>query len=174
MTQRPRNRRLDGLSWRIDRAADIVPTVLQHVAEQNALIGTCSAPGSTERRGVGGYSDPTLRTVLALDHGDQYRRAIDDAIATLEVCVNMLDEACRTALGYRAQGNAKVDDAPALPESPRCTRDVTVDGVTRRCDDEVEWWRRADGTIGYLSTGICARHRQADIREKQRERESAA
>lgn len=162
---RPRNRRLDGLSWRIDRAADIVPTVLQHISEQNALIGPLKAAGGAQRGSVGVYSDPTLAAVLALSGGDQHRRTIDDAIATLEVCVNMLDQACRDALAYHATPAAV--NVPNAVLVPQCIGEVEVQGQLVRCSRFVEDYIRGDGSVGYREGNLCAMHRKRAEREQR-------
>jgi hypothetical protein len=161
---RPRNRRLDGLSWRIDRAANIDAEARQHLAYQNTLIGPLKAAGGTQRGSVGVYSDPTLAAVLAIDGCNTHYRAIDDAIATLEVCVNMLDAAYRDALAYHA-----TPAAVAVPNAvlvPQCIGNVEVQGELVRCSRFVEDYIRGDGSVGYREGNLCAMHRKRAERER--------
>lgn len=127
-----RHRALDTLSHRIDRAANIVPEVLDHLGEQRAAVIVLSAQtidGSPPARGS--HADPTLRVALELDLLDYHRRAVDDAIATLNTCVNMLDDACRTALAARAPSSLDDSTPPAeRAPVPRCIGDDTPAGAT--------------------------------------------
>lgn len=99
-----RNRQLDTLSDRIYRAAAIVPEVLDHLDEQRANISAIHAhPTDAGGNSHGDHGDPTLGTVLQFDPIEHHRRTVLDAIATLGVCVDMLDRSCRDALGARGQ-----------------------------------------------------------------------
>lgn len=169
MTRRRRNQTLDALAHRIDRAADIVPDVLAGLDEQrthiNALRAAVGGTGSSD------VSDPTLRTVIALDGIEYKRQAIKDAIATLGVCVDMLDNVCRDALGR---------SLPEELDAPRCSAEVLDPAdaawpLRHQCTRYVEHFTRADGTIGYRSEGLCAMHRRrADRAAKGLTEEDAA
>lgn len=171
----PRNRDLDTLAHRIDRAATSVPEVLDHLNEQRALIPAISA-SSTNASGGGDHSDPTLRTLLALDRVEGHRRTILDAVATLGVCVDMLDDACRAALGYRTPDAAPQPE----PDKPLCvasrndlwawTTDEIEDG-RGICQRNAESYQREDGTTGYRNGQLCPMHRR---RKERYEREIAA
>jgi hypothetical protein len=163
VTRTTRDHDLDRISYRADRAADIVPTVRRHLAELRATSATPGANGDSIRGSD--VSDPTLGAVLKLD-GISYRvQAIADAIASLNVGMRILEEACRDALGYRG-------DAPVIPDTPQCVREFVVDeanGVKRRCDNHVEHYTRSDGTIGYRSSGHCVSCRKAVERASKAE-----
>jgi hypothetical protein len=114
-----RHRTLDNLAHRLDRAANIVPEVLDHLDEQRANVTPIQAQ---DTRGnihiIGAVSNPTLATVQQLDSIEYRRREIHDHIATLELAVKLLEQACRRALAYRA-GQSDSDDAH-LADEPRC------------------------------------------------------
>lgn len=115
-TGHPRD--LDLYGRRIDNADKRVRTVLVHLDEQAALVPVLRAAGYDVARRSGEHPDPTLATVAALDVIDRHRRTILDAIATLGVCIDMLDVACRDALGYRAHIPANAPD-PAWDATPK-------------------------------------------------------
>lgn len=114
-----RHRLLDNLAARLDRAANMVPDILDHLDEQRALVNPIAARDySAGPTGRGGISDPTLRVTQQLDSIEYRRREISDGIDTLEVCVRMLEQAARRALAYRA-GQTDTDDAH-LADEQRC------------------------------------------------------
>lgn len=123
-----RHRQLDIYSHRLNRAADVVPEVLDHLDEQRAIIGPLDQ-GSEIRGGSGTHGDPVLRTVMALDGGEYHRRCIYDALQTLGVCIDMLDDACRKAIGYRAGQRSPLEQAQDNAK-PRCIGDGTPTGAT--------------------------------------------
>jgi hypothetical protein len=123
-----RHRQLDIYSHRLNRAADVVPEVLDHLDEQRAIIGPLDQ-GSEIRGGSGTHGDPVLRTVMALDGGEYHRRCIYDALQTLGVCIDMLDDACRKAIGYRA-GQRSPNEQAQDNAKPRCIGDGTPTGAT--------------------------------------------
>jgi hypothetical protein len=167
MTSRRRNRALDTLAHRLDSAANIVPTVLAHLDEQRAQISTLSAPASGTKGSD--VSDPTWRTMQQLSRLDNRAGRITDAIATLSVAVNMLDNACRDALGTRGH-----------IEGPRCIGDGTPDGAT--CTQIAD--TRTDPTSGAtIDDGRCircgprhdaTRRKESDARRLRRQRSTAA
>jgi hypothetical protein len=79
------------------------------------------------------------------------------------VCVDMLDAECREALKSR--------QTQVLDETPRCTRDVLVDGTWQRCSRHVEHYRRADGTTAFRESGACA---TCGRKEREQQRMEAA
>lgn len=170
-----RHRDLDTLAHRIDRAATTVPEVIDHLNEQRALVPALAA-SSTNAGSSGDHSDPTLRTLLALDRIEGHRRTIHDAIATLGVCVDMLDDACRAALGYRTPDAAPQPE----PDKPLCIAskndlwawtEAELDEGRGLCHRNAESYRREDGTVGYRAEMLCPMHRK---RKERSERENAA
>ena len=103
MTKRTRSHReTDILARRLERAAQVIPTIFDHLNEQRANITTMSSGAGEGGGSKGDHSDPTLRTVSELDSINLHQRAIDDQVHCVHVAVNLLDEACRNALGKRA------------------------------------------------------------------------
>jgi hypothetical protein len=114
-----RHRALDLLAHRLDRAANIVSEVLDHLDEQRANVPAISAQDTSRgTRTLSAISNPTLAAVQQLDSIEYRRREIDDGINTLEVCVRMLEQAARRALAYRA--GQSDDDTSHLAHEPRC------------------------------------------------------
>lgn len=110
-----RHRTLDNLAHRLDRAATIVPDVLDHLDEQRANTPVLAAQDTSRGyQSSGGISDPTLRTVTHLDQIEYKRQEIRDNIATLELAVRLLEQACRRALSFRV-----ADDQPDMLDSER-------------------------------------------------------
>jgi hypothetical protein len=110
-----RHRVLDNLSHRLDRAATIVPDVLDHLDEQRANTPVLAAQDTSRGyQSSGGISDPTLRTVTHLDQIEYKRQEIRDNIATLELAVRLLEQSCRRALSFRV-----ADDQPDMLDSER-------------------------------------------------------
>jgi hypothetical protein len=154
-----RDRTLDTLSHRINRAATIVPQVLEHLNEQRALVVALAANDpSSGSHGSGDHADPTLRAAMQLKLLDDKRETIRDAVQTLAVCVDMLDKDCRTALGMRGAD-------PVIDATPQCTRDVQLpDETWVRCSRHVEHFTRPDGSIAFREGGACAMHRKREER----------
>ncbi len=98
-----RHRTLDNLAHRLDRAATIIPDVLDHLDEQRAQISNLAAQDTSR-----GYStpstisDPTQNTVQQLFRVNYRRDEIRDNIATLELAVRLLEQSARRALSFRA------------------------------------------------------------------------
>lgn len=78
-----RNRDADNLAHRLDRAATIIPDVLDHLAEQRELVqplpGRGGGPGQS-----GTHSDPTGSAFGKLADLDLQREHILDALESLE------------------------------------------------------------------------------------------
>jgi hypothetical protein len=146
-----RDRTLDLLAHRLDRAANTVPDIYDHLDEQRSYAPVLAAQ-DTSRPTAGGISDPTGRTVVQLDEAGCRRRAIDDYIASIELGVKLLEEECRRALGWRmAQSPTDSETEARLALTPLCvdctTKIPTVrtgrDGTTiddRRCIDCGRAW----------------------------------
>jgi hypothetical protein len=93
---------LDNLATRIERASIMVPEVFDHLDEERAQISNLAAQDYTATHHSGSaIANPTLNTAQQLDGVNQERNEIDDCIATLEVCVKMLEKATRHASRYR-------------------------------------------------------------------------
>jgi hypothetical protein len=114
-----RHRALDLLAHRLDRAANIVSEVLDHLDEQRANVPAISAQDTSRgTRTLSAISNPTLAAVQQLDSIEYRRREIHDHIATLELAVKLLEQACRRALAYRA--GQSDNDWEQLAGEPRC------------------------------------------------------
>ena len=104
---------------RLETASVGVSSVLDHLNEQACLVPVIRAASyDSSTRSKGDHPDPTLNTVSALDVIAGHRTTILDAIATLGVCIDMLDTACRDALGYRTHIPAN-DTDPAWDSTPK-------------------------------------------------------
>jgi hypothetical protein len=128
-----RNRDLDLLAHRLDRAANTVPDVMDHLDEQRANIAVIAAQDISHGGGysVGYSANPTLSAVTQLAAVEYRRQTIRDAIATMAVCVNMLEQECRQALAYRASAGDR-DDIDHLDGTPRCIG--STNAITTRCE----------------------------------------
>lgn len=125
-----RHRDLDNLSHRLDRAANLVPEIHEHLQEQRGHVSILAAnTADAGPHGNGDHGDPVARIVLLLNEIDHRQRGIDDAVATLQVCVRMLEQECRSALSYRAPA-AYAEYEP--DDTPRCIGSSA--GVTTGCD----------------------------------------
>lgn len=126
MTSTPRNRRIDTASDRLYRASPAVIAALDHLDRQRALV---PAIGSSRTDGAGsskgGHSDRTLAITVRLDGIDYGRRTIVDAIATVELATDVLDQAVRDAYKINEQGEATIEDS-----KPRCIGDNSAEGAT--------------------------------------------
>lgn len=154
-----RHRDLDTYSHRLNRAANVVPDVMRHLDEQRSTVIVLSA-SSASIGSNGTHGDPALRAMLQLDRIEHRRRGVLDMIATLGRCIDLLDEACRDALGVRGED-------PVLSDIPQCTRDaddLLPNGETQRCGRHVEHFYRADGTMAFREGGACAMHRRREAR----------
>jgi hypothetical protein len=136
----------------MDRAADIIPTIRLHLSEQTIIVAT--AGRSEQERSGSGHSDPTQRLALELATIDAHQRQIDDALERITTAIDLLDDACRRALGKRAP-------TQPTPDEPMCH--------WAGCSDPVSSYRRDDGSHGYRMGGdyggMCDRHRSQARRE---------
>ncbi len=113
-----RNRELDNLAHRLDRAANTIGDIWDHLDEQRANITHIAANDPSRPNSSGAVSDPTLHTVEQLA-GVEYRRTeIRDHLATLELAVNLLEQSCRQALSFRV--GARTDDQSHLQHTRTC------------------------------------------------------
>lgn len=137
---------LDIARRRLERAERIVNDCLDHLSEQQALIPTLRGTSYDETRGSHSIPDPTAGTVVALDRVSYLRLGIGDAIATINVAINVLEAACTDALRYRAS-------AASAPESTqeRCIGDNTPAGAS--CTQIPS--ERPDGHGGRIVDGRC-------------------
>ncbi len=98
-----RHRTLDNLAHRLDRAASIIPDVLDHLDEQRAQISNLAAQDTSRGYSTAStISDPTQNTVQQLFRVNYRRDEIRDNIATLELAVRLLEQSARRALSFRA------------------------------------------------------------------------
>jgi hypothetical protein len=125
MSQR-RNSTAARLSDRLYRASTTIPSIQDHLGEQRALVGIISAATTDGSHGSkGDHSDPTARALVDLVKIEGKGQAITDALASINIGINLLDEACRDALGYQAR-REPADDEEA---KPRCIGDNTAAGA---------------------------------------------
>jgi hypothetical protein len=146
-------RALDTLSRRLERAANAMPAVVEHLIEQRASISILNAhPTDSSAAHGSDISNPTLALVTRYDEFSRQQTAIVDGIITAWVCVDMLDTECRNALGMRAPSTETVPtpDEPDYRPAPRCIGDNTADGAV--CWN-IPSPRRIDGTE--IDDGRC-------------------
>ena len=125
MSQR-RNSTAARLSDRLYRASNTIPGIEDHLDEQRALIGIVGAAKTDGSHGSkGDHGDPTARALLELDKVETKRAAIRDALASINIGINLLDDACRHALGHQARREPTDDEA-----KPRCIGDNTAAGAS--------------------------------------------
>lgn len=164
MTQRRRDHQLDRYSFRLGKAADIVPEIRQHLAEQRHFARFGHRSGGDGGRQIGTHSDPTLRIMMAIADVNEREDYIDDAIATLKVAIDMLEQYCRSALGYRTPADERPDD-----ERTKFEQDGEPICHVSNCDQPVSSFPRTDNTLGYRMTGdyggMCDAHRARARRE---------
>lgn len=157
--RKQRDQAADLLSRRLDRAADIIPEVRRHLAEQRHYARYNYRGGEQEGgRAKGTHSDPTARLALNVTHCDDREAHIDDALTTLNVAVNLLEKACSTALGYRVPADQRPHDGRTAFEQdgePICH--------AASCDQPVSSYLRTDNSLGYRMEGdyggLCDSHR---------------
>ena len=164
MSQRKRDRTADTLSRRLDHAANIVPSVRDHLREQRVHISVLRAATGNTGASAGSHSDPTGRVATELGLLDYAEGLIDDALASIRVGVNLLDTVCRDALGHRT---AHTDAGPEMPAEPLCDGgdESTLGDVT--CGQLTETQQRTYGPW-YHPSGLCDTHRKRKERWERR------
>lgn len=159
-----RDRTLDNLANRLDRAAYILPDIADHLAEQRSHITILAAQDLTAINGSSEIANPTLRITMLLDAVDLRQREIDDWVATLELAVKGLEQACRTALSYRVP--AALDDYTPDADRPRCIGAGAT--ISTRCD-QIPTPRTSEGST--VDDGRCLdcgrRYDQAQLERRQ-------
>jgi hypothetical protein len=167
-----RNRRLHTVSDRLYRASENVMAALDHLDRQRGLVPSIvSSRTDSASSSRSGHSDRTTATVIRLDSIDYGRRTILDAIATAETVADLIDQAVRDAYRITALNDPPVEDGPNTDDRPICRGgppDTWGDAI---CGAHVEHFLRDDGTVGFRSEGLCAKHRTA---KRRWERENAA
>jgi hypothetical protein len=171
MTTTPRNRKLDTISDRLYRASTNTTAAYEFLNEQRSHIPTLAASNTDGGTRGSGHSDPTLRTVTRLAAIEEKRQAIRDMIATLELGTDLLDEAIRDA--YRISTETSME-GPATDDRPLCRGGQPDTWGDPTCGAHVEHFIRDDGSIGFRTEGLCAKHRSAKRRWEQDHREDAA
>lgn len=149
MTRRRTDPELDRQSWRLSRAATTLPTVLEHIAEQ--LAHTTNSSSGDGNRPVNHISDPTGQAALQRHHTTLRRDSILEARRRVGIAIDLLDEACRNALGATPH--------PAADE-PRCNGGDPSTWGDPECGELVEHYTRNDGTTAYRSSSLCVKHRK--------------
>jgi ABC-type transporter Mla subunit MlaD len=158
-----RHQILDSLAGSIDRAANTVPQVLDHLNEQRAQISNLAAQDYTATNtSGGGIANPTLTAVSQLDRVNNHNRDIEDSIETLRVCVRMLQRNIDAAQRFRvSREDIELDSE----------RDLLVQCI------ECQQIRtpRTDPRGGTIDDGRCIDHGRAydlKLAERQRRKES--
>jgi hypothetical protein len=156
-----RDRTLDLLAHRLNRAANTVPDIYDHLSEQRNYAPHLAAQDTSRPHGAGGIADPTLTTVIHLDEAGRRRQAIHDYIASIELGVKLLEQECRHALAWRmAQKPTDSETDARLALTPLCVDCKTKVPIARtlrtgvpiddgRCIDcgpraDAEVYRRSD------------------------------
>lgn len=101
---------------------------------------------------------------------------IIDAIESINVGVNILDEACRDALGTRARPAERSAPNTAASDEPKCDGGDESTWGDSQCGQIVNWAVSESGHVAYDPDGLCPRHlaRRADWRQEQAELERLA
>ena len=169
MSRARTHRATEILAGRLARAATTIPSILDHLDEQRGNITTLSAPtgGGGSK---GDHSDPVLRTVMALDGVNIHRRAIADQVYCVNVAINLLEQACADALGYRAGRRKGERPEGAAVAEPLCGGGDPSTWGDPTCGELVESALRQYG-IWYHPSGLCVNHRR---RRERYERAGAA
>ena len=147
--KRPRDPKAGWLAARLDRAAEIVPSIRAHLDEQRRHLITISVGQGGTR--TGDHADPTLRAVMELERLRYWEGVIDDALMSIEVGVNLLDAECRNALGHRAPSELHQlcgGGNPSTWGSPDCGRHVS-------------YKLGAGAAVAVDPDGLCDEHRIA-------------
>lgn len=148
------DRRLDRIAQRIDTAARMKPAVDRHIMQQLDECDT-QATNETGISAKGTFNDPVMNAVMRRGHVINASNAIDAAVVALEHAEAQLSAALRAV---------KVPAVKADHE-PRCW--------WAQCGELVEHYTRSDGSTGFRTSGLCARHRKQREREERDEREVA-
>lgn len=154
-----RNRDADILQRRLDRAADVIEAVYDHLDEQRAIATYAGSGDGTRQRGT--HADPTLQAVAKLDALDGRRREITDALASINVGVNLLEKACADALRSRASRADQTDPERSSDGEPKCEGGDPSTWGDPGCGQLVYWELGDSGHVSYDRDGLCARHRLA-------------
>ena len=166
----PRRRRidmdLDRAANRLERASTAVPDVLAHLSEQLRYATFGASDSEAGRISGGSMSDPTYDAMHRRAPVQAYIDDVQAKRAAIGKAIDALDDACRKALGYRV----------ALTEdTPRCDGGDPSTWGHPTCGQYVEHFARADGSTGFRSEMLCARHRKRKERyERGLEPEEAA
>lgn len=158
----------DRAAHRLERAAEIIPELFDHLDKQRHNVTALRSPGDGPRGS--GHADPTAITALVLDGVERRRCRITDAVDMVHRAIDELDDACRDALGHRVTAD-DLDEA-----RPRCIGDGGPEGAT--CWNIPSDRRTASGqTIDDGRCHVCGpRHdaRKAEASNARRARRYAA
>lgn len=127
-------RDLDLAAHRIHNAERTIPSVLAHLDELRAHVGTRAAneTGITTR----GHNDPVAAAAAALADIDTRRRRIDEAAQLILRAIDHFDLQCRIALG-NPHAAEDVSRCPGYPIAGRDCGDITAHKVDPNTRDVV-------------------------------------
>ena len=104
---------------RLQRAESVIPSVLDHLNEQAAVVTTLRAARYDDARSGSTVPDPTSDTAGEYERLRLAETDVLRAIFTVGLAINSLDEACRYALRARATVE-RAGDGPVGPEFGHC------------------------------------------------------
>ena len=169
---------------RLAQAQHRIPNVIEHIAEQVALIPDLAAAAYD---GAGGKSsdhpDPTASTVAARDVLLRHAGYITDGVATIHVAIDVLSKACEEALGQRAHLRDPSSNPPPARDTPRCVgwaklpADVTCYNIPDERRDRYTGETRNDGrclTCGQLQDAYDSGRRTTIEQNRRLRRREAA
>lgn len=149
-----RNRDADILARRLERAAEVIPSVLNHLNEQRSQIALAGHSSGGRQRGT--HADPVGQTIAKISTIDLHETEILDALASIKVGANILEQACASALRTRAARPERPTD-----DEPLCRGGDAATWGDRTCGELVLWNLTGNGHVSYDRDGLCARHRHA-------------
>ena len=154
---------------RLQRAESVIPSVLDHLNEQAAVVTTLRAARYDDTRSGSSVPDPTSDTAGEYERLRLAEQAVFDGIYTIGIALKVLEQACREALSTRATVE-RVGDEPVSPEFGHC-----IGSDTRPECEQIPASRRNRHTGEGVDDGRCIDCGPAhDDAQHQREVERAA